>query len=127
MKRFAVAAMAAILAACASAPPSTEPLAVASPTVQAAPPPMPQQQDDVAPIAGDRQTLLKDLELALFAGKIAAYAQGFAVMAGASKEFGWNLPMPTIARIWRAGCIIRSAMLDTMAEAFASGGAQDNL
>ena len=82
---------------------------------------------DVAPIAGDRQTLLKDLELALFAGKIAAYAQGFAVMAGASKEFGWNLPMPTIARIWRAGCIIRSAMLDTMAEAFASGGAQDNL
>ena len=82
---------------------------------------------DVAPIAGDRQALLKDLELALFAGKIAAYAQGFAVMAGASKEFGWNLPMPTIARIWRAGCIIRSAMLDTMAEAFASGGAQDNL
>jgi 6-phosphogluconate dehydrogenase len=35
--------------------------------------------------------------------------------------------MPTIAKIWRAGCIIRSAMLDTMAEAFASGGAQDNL
>ena len=82
---------------------------------------------DVAPIAGDRQALLKDLELALFAGKIAAYAQGFAVMAGASKEFGWNLPMPTIAKIWRAGCIIRSAMLDTMAEAFASSGAQDNL
>jgi 6-phosphogluconate dehydrogenase len=48
-------------------------------------------------------------------------------MAGASKEFGWNLPMPTIAKIWRAGCIIRSAMLDTMAEAFATGGAEKNL
>ena len=74
-----------------------------------------------------KDALLKDLELALFAGKIAAYAQGFAVMAGASKEFGWNLPMPTIAKIWRAGCIIRSEMLDTMAEAFSGGGGDKNL
>ena len=33
-------------------------------------------------------------------------------MAAASKEFNWNLPMPTIAKIWRAGCIIRSQFLD---------------
>ena len=59
-----------------------------------------------------------DLELALLAGKIAAYAQGFAVMDGASKEFGWDLPLPTIAKIWRAGCIIRSQFLDTIAAAF---------
>ncbi|MDN2578707.1 NADP-dependent phosphogluconate dehydrogenase [Aquibium sp. ELW1220] len=59
-----------------------------------------------------------DLELALLAGKIAAYAQGFAVMEAASKEFDWGLPMATIARIWRAGCIIRSQFLDTIAEAF---------
>lgn len=81
----------------------------------------------VKPVSGSREALLKDLELALFAGKIAAYAQGFAVMSGASKEFGWNLPMPTIARIWRAGCIIRSQMLDTMAEAFGEGSADINL
>jgi 6-phosphogluconate dehydrogenase len=62
--------------------------------------------------------LNNDLELALFAAKIGAYAQGFAVMAGASREFGWNLPMPTIAKIWRAGCIIRSAFLDEIAKAF---------
>lgn len=62
--------------------------------------------------------LLKDLELALFAAKIAAYAQGFAVMAEASREFGWALPMPTIARIWRAGCIIRSQFLDEITKAF---------
>ncbi|MEO5326101.1 NADP-dependent phosphogluconate dehydrogenase [Mesorhizobium sp. CC13] len=77
--------------------------------------------------AGARGDLLGDLELALFAGKIAAYAQGFAVMAGASKEFGWNLPMPTIAKIWRAGCIIRSQFLDTIAEAFGKADQPTNL
>ena len=68
--------------------------------------------------AMDAEKIIDALELALLAGKIGAYAQGFAVMAGASREFGWNLPMPTIARIWRAGCIIRSAFLDEIAKAF---------
>ncbi|MBA8905077.1 MULTISPECIES: NADP-dependent phosphogluconate dehydrogenase [Aminobacter] len=77
--------------------------------------------------AGNKDEVLGDLELALFAGKIAAYAQGFAVMAGASKEFGWNLPMPTIAKIWRAGCIIRSQFLDTIAEAFGKADRSTNL
>ena len=68
-----------------------------------------------------------DLELALFAGKIAAYAQGFAVMAGASKEFGWGLPLATIAKIWRAGCIIRSQFLGTIAAAFGESATAPNL
>ncbi|PZO80877.1 MAG: phosphogluconate dehydrogenase (NADP(+)-dependent, decarboxylating) [Mesorhizobium amorphae] len=59
------------------------------------------------------------LEHALLAGKVVAYAQGFAVMAVASRTFDWNLPLPTIAKIWRAGCIIRSQFLGTIAEAFA--------
>jgi 6-phosphogluconate dehydrogenase len=75
----------------------------------------------VTKFAGSREEILADLELALFAGKIAAYAQGFAVMAAASKEFGWDLPMPTIAKIWRAGCIIRSQFLGTLAKAFSDG------
>src|SRR5204862_1899110 len=62
--------------------------------------------------------LNKDLELALFAAKIGAYAQGFAVMAEASLEFNWSLPMPVIAKIWRAGCIIRSQFLDEITSAF---------
>ncbi|SOE08822.1 6-phosphogluconate dehydrogenase (decarboxylating) [Hoeflea halophila] len=66
----------------------------------------------------DAQQVIGDLEKALLAGKVAAYAQGFAVMAAASQEFGWNLPMATIARIWRAGCIIRSTFLDEIATAF---------
>jgi 6-phosphogluconate dehydrogenase len=77
--------------------------------------------------SSDRAALLADLELALFAGKIAAYAQGFAVMGAASKEFGWNLPLPVIAKIWRAGCIIRSQFLGRLAEAFATSGSVPNL
>jgi len=64
--------------------------------------------------------LNRDLELALFAAKIAAYAQGFDVMASASDEYGWKLPMPEIARIWRAGCIIRSQFLDEITTAFSN-------
>ena len=74
---------------------------------------IPAQQD-----RRDEQKIVDDLEKALLAGKVAAYAQGFAVMAAASQEFGWNLPMATIARIWRAGCIIRSTFLDEIATAF---------
>ncbi len=57
------------------------------------------------------------LETALLTGKILCYAQGFAMLAQASESFGWNMPLAEIARIWRAGCIIRSAMLDDMASA----------
>ncbi|MSU89492.1 NADP-dependent phosphogluconate dehydrogenase [Rhodobacteraceae bacterium 2CG4] len=61
--------------------------------------------------------IVDDLEQALLAGKIACYAQGFGLLAAASGQFGWDLPLPGIARVWRAGCIIRSAMLDDMATA----------
>jgi 6-phosphogluconate dehydrogenase len=62
---------------------------------------------------------LDDLEQALIAGKILCYAQGFAMMTAAAGEFGWALDMPRVARVWRAGCIIRSAMLNDMAGALA--------
>lgn len=62
---------------------------------------------------------LDDLEQALIAGKILCYAQGFAMMTAAARDFGWALQMPAIARVWRAGCIIRSAMLNDMATALA--------
>ncbi len=58
-----------------------------------------------------------DLEGALIAAKILAYSQGFTLLATAGAEEGWGLPLPRIAEIWRAGCIIRSAMLDDMASA----------
>ena len=76
--------------------------------------------------AGKADVSLDELEQALLAGKIVSYAQGFAVMAKASEENGWNLPLATIAKIWRAGCIIRSRFLDQMSAAYAKGSA-DNL
>ena len=75
----------------------------------------------------DREGFIADLERALLAGKIAAYAQGFAVMDAASREFGWNLPLAAIAKIWRAGCIIRSQFLGQIAAAFAASGPLPNL
>ena len=68
---------------------------------------------------------LEDLEQAMIAGKILCYAQGFAMMTAAAAEFGWALDMPAIARVWRAGCIIRSAMLNDMAEALADDPARN--
>ncbi len=62
-----------------------------------------------------------DLEHALIVGKIMCYAQGFALLNAASAEFGWDLPMPEIARVWREGCIIRSSMLNDMADALTEG------
>ncbi|SHJ05366.1 6-phosphogluconate dehydrogenase [Palleronia salina] len=59
------------------------------------------------------------LERAMIAGKIACYTQGFEMLAKASEAFDWSLPLPEIAKVWRAGCIIRSAMLDDMAAALA--------
>lgn len=67
--------------------------------------------------------LVGALEQALLAGKIACYAQGFGLLTTASKEYGWDLPLAQIAKVWRAGCIIRSAMLDDMAQALGGEGA----
>lgn len=58
-----------------------------------------------------------DLEGALIAGKILCYAQGFTMLDAASSTYGWGVPLPECAKVWRAGCIIRSAMLDRMAQA----------
>ena len=60
---------------------------------------------------------LATLEQAMIAGKILCYAQGFALIGAAAKEFGWAMPLPDIARVWREGCIIRSGMLNDMATA----------
>ena len=60
----------------------------------------------------------EDLESALIVGRALAYAQGFRILNSASDEFKWELEFARIAEIWRAGCIIRSAMLDEIADAF---------
>jgi 6-phosphogluconate dehydrogenase len=58
------------------------------------------------------------LEAALTCGKVLCYTQGFDMLRAAAQSFDWSLMREDVARNWRAGCIIRSAMLDDMAEAF---------
>ena len=65
------------------------------------------------------------IENALIAGKILCYAQGFMMLAAASEEFEWNLPLPAIAEVWREGCIIRSAMLNDMSEALSEDASRN--
>ena len=61
-----------------------------------------------------------DLQSALIVGRILSYAQGFEILAAGSTEFNWSLDFARIAEIWRAGCIIRSTMLDDIATTFRS-------
>ena len=72
-------------------------------------------------------SVLRQLESALYAAKICAYAQGFAVLQAASEAYHWNLPMGRIAQIWREGCIIRSQFLDLIASTFAKHRDVENL
>lgn len=65
------------------------------------------------------------LEQAMLAGKIACYAQGYAMLSAASVDYGWDLPLPEIAQVWREGCIIRSAMLNDMTEALRKDAVQN--
>jgi 6-phosphogluconate dehydrogenase len=67
---------------------------------------------------GEIKPLLEDLEQALYASKIVSYAQGYQLMRAVAAEQGWNLNYGGIALMWRGGCIIRSAFLGRIKEAF---------
>src|SRR3989449_731533 len=62
--------------------------------------------------------LIDDVQEALYASKIVAYAQGFEHLAAGSKEHRWNLDLGALATIWRGGCIIRAKFLDRIKEAY---------
>ncbi len=76
---------------------------------------------------GDKNEFLNDLRDALFASKIVSYAQGYALMSEAAKEYGWNLNYGGIALMWRGGCIIRSVFLDKITDAFENNPNLQNL
>ncbi|MBM3463033.1 MAG: decarboxylating NADP(+)-dependent phosphogluconate dehydrogenase, partial [Armatimonadetes bacterium] len=67
---------------------------------------------------GDKSAFLRDLGPALFAAKIISYTQGYMLFRAADVEYGWNLNYGGIALIWREGCIIRSAFLGRIKEAY---------
>ena len=72
----------------------------------------------VRPCEGGRETLLPQLGGALLAATIVTYAQGFAVLRAASEKYHYGLDLGAVARIWRGGCIIRSALLEDIREAY---------
>jgi 6-phosphogluconate dehydrogenase len=76
---------------------------------------------------GDRDQLVADLEKALYASKIVSYAQGFQLMRAVSEENDWDLNYGGIALMWRGGCIIRSAFLENIRDAFARDAGITNL
>ena len=65
-----------------------------------------------------KDTLTSKAEQALYFAFIIAYAQGMHQLADASKEYGYELDLGEIAKIWRAGCIIRAALLADITDAF---------
>ncbi|MCG6983331.1 MAG: NADP-dependent phosphogluconate dehydrogenase [Deltaproteobacteria bacterium] len=65
-----------------------------------------------ATYGGDRQKFVGHLKDALYSGMILTYAQGMALLRIASKHYGYELDLATVARIWRGGCIIRAALLE---------------
>ncbi len=79
------------------------------------------------PAIPDREAAIDALEDALYFAKISSYAQGMALLQAASEEYSWNLNLAEIARIWKAGCIIRARLLDPIMDAFADGKQLDNL
>lgn len=81
----------------------------------------------VKPFAGNQQELVEAVRQALYMSKICSYAQGFAQMRAASKEYGWDLQYGNIAMIFRGGCIIRAQFLQKIKDAFDREADLENL
>jgi 6-phosphogluconate dehydrogenase len=67
---------------------------------------------------GDRAALIEAARHALYASKITSYAQGMALLRMASLEYQYDIDLAEVARIWRAGCIIRASLLEDIRRAF---------
>nr|WP_029144601.1 NADP-dependent phosphogluconate dehydrogenase [Microbacterium luticocti] len=87
----------------------------------------PEQRTVAAHLPGPAQTLqvddpaafIEDVRQALFASKIVAYSQGFDEIRAGAAQYGWNIDLGAVARIWRGGCIIRAQFLNRIADAYA--------
>ncbi|OXM70706.1 MULTISPECIES: NADP-dependent phosphogluconate dehydrogenase [Amycolatopsis] len=74
-----------------------------------------------APLTGAAaETFADDVERALYASKIVAYAQGFNQIQAGGAEYGWDIDLGALAAIWRGGCIIRAKFLDDIRAAYAA-------
>ncbi|MCB9782263.1 MAG: NADP-dependent phosphogluconate dehydrogenase, partial [Candidatus Omnitrophica bacterium] len=75
---------------------------------------------DRKPVAfqSDTDAFVRQLEEAVLAAMIVAYSQGFALLRKASSKYSFDLDLSVVARVWKGGCIIRSALLEDIQNAF---------
>ena len=74
-----------------------------------------------------RAALLRDLKQAVYGAKVLSYAQGYMLLRAAAARYGWSLDFGNIALMWRGGCIIRSAFLGRIKDAFSKDPHLENL
>jgi 6-phosphogluconate dehydrogenase len=84
-------------------------------------------QQPIRRFTGDRDTFIKQLGRALYAGMVITYTQGMALLTVASGKYGYQFDLEAVARIWRRGCIIRAALLEDICAAFHSRRELPNL
>ena len=82
---------------------------------------------EIPAFEGDKAAFIEDIRKALLASKIVSYAQGYTLMRAAAKNYGWNLNYGGIALMWRGGCIIRSAFLGKIKDAYTANPELTNL
>ena len=78
-------------------------------------------------VSFDKDEVIEKIRQALYFSKIMSYAQGFEQMKVAAKHYDWDLQFGEIAKIWRAGCIIRARFLQNITDAFDKDPELDNL
>jgi len=83
-------------------------------------------------LSGDTKALVDQIKAALYCSKICSYAQGMALLAAANRTkeqggHGYNMTLPDLPMIWRAGCIIRAVFLEEITQAFKKNPSLPNL
>jgi len=84
-------------------------------------------QGPPAPSRLGDNSLVTDIESALYAAKIISYTQGFMLMQSAAAEYDWAIDYGSVAQMWRGGCIIRSVFLGRIKQAYDSDPSLANL
>ncbi|PMB85037.1 phosphogluconate dehydrogenase (NADP(+)-dependent, decarboxylating) [Dolosicoccus paucivorans] len=83
--------------------------------------------EEVSLTEAEKEVFIDELERALYFSKIISYAQGFAQLKEASRVYHWDLQLGEIAKVFRAGCIIRAAFLEDITNAYRKNPELDNL